>query len=211
MLFVYVLFFIIMFDCCRKGWENWYLVMFVVFILWMVFILYVLVWIVFVIGEIFDIFECIMGLMFLVVGLSVLDVVVSFVVVKYGMGDMVLVNCVGSNIFDIFCLGLLWFFVVMVVYLGSVVLIYSGYVVYMLLCLFGIVFVIFLVIYFNYWNLDKCFGYMFLVIYFLFLFVVVIFEVLLGGDVLKLNLYYFGYLLNKGFGYYKNVFFKKVM
>lgn len=147
MLFVYVFFFFIMFDCCKKGWENWYLVMFVVFILWMVFILYVFVWIVLIIGEIFDILECIMGLILLVVGFSVLDVIVSFVVVKYGMGDMVLVNCVGSNIFDVFCLGFLWFLVMIVVYLKSVVLIYSGYVVYMFLCLFGIVLVILFVIY----------------------------------------------------------------
>lgn len=136
-----------MFDCWKKGWENWYLVMFVVLILWMVIILYVFVWIVLIIGEMFDILECIMGLILLVVGFSVLDVMVSFIVVKYGMGDMVLVNCVGSNIFDIFCLGFFWFLVMIVVYLNSVVLIYSGYVVYMFFCFFGMVFVILFVIY----------------------------------------------------------------
>lgn len=136
-----------MFDCWKKGWENWYLVMFVVLILWMVIILYVFVWIVLIIGEMFDILECIMGLILLVVGFSVLDVMVSFIVVKYGMGDMVLVNCVGSNIFDIFCFGFFWFLVMIVVYLNSVVLIYSGYVVYMFFCFFGMVFVILFVIY----------------------------------------------------------------
>ncbi|XP_068673594.1 sodium/potassium/calcium exchanger 5-like [Montipora foliosa] len=210
MLPVHVLFFITMPDCRRKGWENWYPVTFVVSILWMALISYVLVWTVSVIGETFDIPECIMGLTLLAAGSSVPDAVASLVVAKHGMGDMALANCVGSNIFDILCLGLPWFLAATVVHPGSVVLIHSGHVVYTSLCLFGTVFVTLLVIHLNHWNLDKRSGYMLLVIYLLFLSAAVILEALPGGDAPKLNPHHPGHLPNKGLGHHKNAPFKKV-
>lgn len=208
MLPVHVLFFITMPDCRRKGWENWYPVTFVVSILWMAVISYVLVWTVSVIGETFDIPECIMGLTLLAAGSSVPDAMASLVVAKHGMGDMALANCVGSNIFDILCLGLPWFLAATVVHPGSVVLIHSGHVVYTSLCLFGTVFVTLVVIHQNHWNLDKRSGCMLLVIYLIFLSAAVILEALPRGDAPKLNPHHPGHLPNKGLGHHKNAPFK---
>lgn len=210
MLPVHAVFFITMPDCRKKGWENWYPVTFVVSILWMAIISYVLVWTVSVIGETFDIPECIMGLTLLAAGSSVPDAMASLVVAKHGMGDMALANCVGSNIFDILCLGLPWFLAATVVHPGSVVLIHSGHVVYTSLCLFGTVFVTLVVIHLNHWNLDKRAGGMLMVIYLLFLSAAVILEALPRGDAPKLNPHHPGHLPNKGLGHHKNAHLKKV-
>lgn len=210
MLPAHIVFFLTMPDCRKKGWENWYLVTFVVSILWMAIISYVLVWTVSVIGETFDIPECIMGLTLLAAGSSVPDAMASLVVAKHGMGDMALANCVGSNIFDILCLGLPWFLAATVVHPGSVVLIHSGHVVYTSLCLFGTVFVTLLVINLNHWTLDKRSGCMLLVIYLLFLSAAVILEALPGGDAPKLNPHHPGHLPNKGLGHHKNAPLKKI-
>ena len=210
MLPIHALFFITMPDCRKKGWENWYPVTFVVSIVWMAVISYVLVWTVSVIGETFDIPECIMGLTLLAAGSSVPDAMASLVVAKHGMGDMALANCVGSNIFDILCLGLPWFLAATVVHPGSVVLIHSGHIVYTSLCLFGTVLVTLLVIHLNHWTLDKRTGCVLLVVYLLSLSAAVILEALPRGDAPKLSPHHPGHLPNKGLGHRKHAHFKKV-
>ena len=210
MLPINVLFFITMPDCRKKRWENWYPVTFVVSIVWMAIISYVLVWTVSVIGETFDIPECIMGLTLLAAGSSVPDAMASLVVAKHGMGDMALANCVGSNIFDILCLGLPWFLAATVVHPGSVVLIHSGHIVYTSLCLFGTVLVTLVVIHLNHWYLDKRAGCILLVIYLFFLSAAVILEALPRGNAPKLSPHHPGHLPNKGLGHHKNAHLKKV-
>lgn len=42
-----------------------------------------------------------MGLIILVVGISIFDLIISVIVVRKGFGDMVVFSFVGSNIFDI--------------------------------------------------------------------------------------------------------------
>lgn len=215
MLPVHILFFLTMPDCRKKGWENWYPVTFVVSILWMALISYVLVWTVSIIGETFDIPECIMGLTLLAAGSSVPDAIASLVVAKHGMGDMALANCVGSNIFDVLCLGLPWFLATTVVHPNSVVLIHSGHVVYTSLCLFGTVLATLLVIHRNSWRLDKRSGGILLLTYVVFLSAAVILEALPGGpggqgDGPKLSPHHPGHLPNKGLGHHKNSHLNKV-
>ena len=215
MLPIQVLFFLTMPDCRKKGWENWYPVTFVVSILWMAVISYVLVWTVSIIGETFDIPECIMGLTLLAAGSSVPDAIASLVVAKHGMGDMALANCVGSNIFDVLCLGFPWFLATTVVHPNSVVLIHSGHVVYTSLCLFGTVLATLFVIHRSGWTLDKRSGGILLVTYVIFLSAAVILEALPGGpggqgDGPKLSPHHPGHLPNKGLGHHKSAHLKKV-
>ena len=215
MLPIQCLFFITMPDCRKKGWENWYPVTFVVSILWMAIISYVLVWTVSIIGETFDIPECIMGLTLLAAGSSVPDAMASLIVAKHGMGDMALANCVGSNIFDILCLGLPWFLATTVVHPNSVVLIHSGHVVYTSLCLFGTVFATLFVIHRSGWRLDKRTGCILLITYVVFLSAAVILEALPGGpggqgDGPKLSPHHPGHVPHKGLGHHKNAPLKKV-
>jgi Ca2+/Na+ antiporter len=178
---LHLMFYLTMPDCRKKEWESWYALTFLVSIIWMAIISYVLVWTVSIIGETLSIPECIMGLTLLAAGSSVPDVVSSLVVAKHGMGDMALANCIGSNIFDILCLGLPWFLATTVVHPHSVVSIQSGRIIYTALCLFGTVFVTLAVIHLNKWTLDKRLGCILLIVYFVFLTVAVVLEALPGG------------------------------
>jgi len=181
MLPIHIMYFATMPDCRKKKWETWYPVTFALSILWMALISYVLVWTVSIIGETLSISECIMGLTLLAAGSSVPDVISSLVVAKHGMGDMALANCVGSNIFDILCLGFPWFLATTVVHPHSVVLIQSGHMMYTALLLFGTVFLTLLVVHLNKWQLDKRLGYILMTIYFVFLSVAVLLEALPVG------------------------------
>ena len=206
MLPVHFLFYITMPDCRKKEWEEWYPITFVVSIIWMAIISYVLVWTVSIMGETFDIPECIMGLTLLAAGSSVPDAMASLIVAKHGMGDMALANCVGSNVFDILCLGVPWLFATTIVHPHSVVLIHSGHVVYTSLCLFGTVILTLLVIHFNRWKLDKRSGGILLAIYVIFLSVAVILEAIPGGPGgqghgPKLNPHHPGHVPRKGLGH----------
>lgn len=206
---LHVLFYVTMPDCRKKKWEAWYPATFFLSIIWMAAISYVLVWTVSIIGETLSIPECIMGLTLLAAGSSVPDVISSLVVAKHGMGDMALANCVGSNIFDILCLGLPWFLATTLVHPHSVVLIQSGHIVYTALCLFGTVFVTLLVIHLNKWQLDKRMGCVLLVVYFIFLTVAVLLEALPGGPgghggEPKLIPHHPGHIPHKGLGHRKH-------
>ena len=175
------LFYITLPDCRKKGWEAWYPVTFVLSILWMALLSYILVWTVSILGETYGIPECIMGLTLLAVGSSIPDAIASLVVAKHGMGDMAIANCVGSNIFDILCLGFPWLLATTAVHPGSVVLIHSGHILYTSLSLFGTVFVTLLVVHLNHWKLDKRLGWVLMVVYFLFLTMAVVLEATPGG------------------------------
>ena len=181
MLPVQALYFVSMPDCRQKAWEAWYPLTFVMSIIWMALLSYVLVWTVSIMGETFGVPECIMGLTLLAAGSSVPDAVASLVVAKHGMGDMALANCVGSNIFDILCLGLPWFLATTVINPGSTVLIHSGHAVYTSLCLFGTVLTAFCAIHFNKWKLDKRLGAVMMLVYLVFLTCAVILEALPSG------------------------------
>lgn len=52
MILMYVLFFVMIFDCCCLGrWYKMYLVIFVMFIVWIVGLFYIMVWMVMVVGK----------------------------------------------------------------------------------------------------------------------------------------------------------------
>lgn len=206
---LHLIFYVTMPDCRKKEWEAWYPMTFFLSILWMALISYILVWAVSIIGETLHIPECIMGLTLLAAGSSVPDVISSLVVAQHGMGDMALANCVGSNIFDILCLGLPWFLATTLVHPHSVVLIHSGHMVYTALCLFGTVFVTLIAIHLNKWKLDKRLGCVLLVVYFIFISAAVLLEALPvgpgghGGEA-KLNPHHPAHIPRKGLGHRKH-------
>ncbi|KAK5605385.1 hypothetical protein CRENBAI_025584 [Crenichthys baileyi] len=70
---------------------------------------YVLVWMVIVVGETLSIPDTVMGLTLLAAGTSIPDTVASVMVAREGKADMAMSNIVGSNVFDMLCLGLPWF------------------------------------------------------------------------------------------------------
>lgn len=110
----YVFYYIIL-DCLKCYFEKWFVVVFFVFILWISVIFYFMVLWVVCMGCIIGIFEVVMGMLVVVVGISILDVFGFIVVAKVGEGDMVVVNVVGSNVFDIwFGFGFFWFIILLI-------------------------------------------------------------------------------------------------
>uniref|UniRef100_A0A8C4ND05 Sodium/calcium exchanger membrane region domain-containing protein n=1 Tax=Eptatretus burgeri TaxID=7764 RepID=A0A8C4ND05_EPTBU len=137
---------------------------------------YCLVWMVMIIGESLSIPESIMGLTLLAVGTSLPDTV--------SKGNMAMSNILGSNVFDVLCLGLPWFF-------GSVIptgrldaITVSSYgLTYTASSLMLSLFLLIGATYLTNWHLSRSLGAICLVLYITFISLSVLFELgLLGGD-----------------------------
>ena len=164
-----ILFYITIPDCRLKKWKRWYLVTFTVSVLWMGLLSYILVWMVTIIGYTYGIPECVMGLTFLAAGSSLPDAIASLVVAQQGNGDMAVSNCIGSNVFDMLCLGIPWLIKTTLLSPGTTVEIRSRNIFYTSTLLLGSIVVTFLLIGCNRWRLDTRIGVVFLVMYFVFL------------------------------------------
>ena len=172
-----ILFFLTIPDCRQMKWRKFYLVTFTVSAIWMGGLSYILVWMVSLVGYTYNIPECVLGMTFLAAGSSLPDAIASLVVAKQGSGDMAVSNCIGSNVFDMLCLGIPWMIKTTVISPNSVVHIQSenifftsGILIASILCT---VFLIFL----NKWRLDEKLGVIFLVMYLLFLGIATFIEV----------------------------------
>ncbi|EDO48007.1 predicted protein, partial [Nematostella vectensis] len=158
-------------DCRKKTWRKFYLVTFTVAVIWMAVLSYFLVWMVAIIGYTYTIPECVMGMTFLAAGSSLPDAIASLVVAKQGSGDMAVSNCIGSNVFDMLCLGIPWLIKSAFLQPGKPVVIQSENIFFTSAMLIGSIAVTFLLIQFNKWKLNVKVGIAFLIMYFLFLIV----------------------------------------
>lgn len=173
-----LLFYITTPDCREKKWKRWYLVTFAISVLWMGFLSYILVWMVTIIGYTYGIPECVMGLTFLAAGSSLPDAIASLVVAQQGNGDMAVSNCIGSNVFDMLCLGIPWLIKTTLLSPGTTVQIRSRNIFYTSILLLGSILITVVLIACNRWKLNKKFGIYFLVMYFIFLGLATFLEVL---------------------------------
>ncbi|XP_063429168.1 sodium/potassium/calcium exchanger 4-like isoform X1 [Mytilus trossulus] len=153
-------------DCRKERWENWFLLTFVMSIVWIALFSYIMVWMVTVVGFTLDIPDSVMGITFLAAGTSIPDAMASVFVVKQGMGDMAISNCLGSNIFDILLgLSLPWFLKTGIAYSGTTVKINSNGMLYSIILLFITVIITIGAISYSGWRLTRRIGIMFLVSY----------------------------------------------
>jgi len=166
---VMVLFYITIPPCCKEKWSEWYLVTFVMSVLWMGGLSYILVWMVCIIGETFSIPDCIMGMTFLAAGSSIPDVMASVIVIRQGSGDMALSNAIGSNVFDMLCLGVPWLLKTTVMEPGSRIQIESQSIMISALLLIASIVFLVVAIHLNDWCVDKKLGIMFLTVYIVFI------------------------------------------
>lgn len=173
-----VLFYITIPDCRRKDWRKFYLVTFTISAFWMGGLSYILVWMVSVMGYTYNIPECVLGMTFLAAGSSLPDAIASLVVAKQGSGDMAVSNCIGSNVFDMLCLGIPWMIKTTVISPNSVVHIQSENIFFTSGILIASIICTVLLIAMNKWRLDEKLGVIFLVMYLLFLGVATFIEVL---------------------------------
>ena len=101
-----------------------------------------------------------------------------------GHGDMAVSNAIGSNVFDILmCLGLPWFIATTMVDPGGFVAVQSKGMIYSTLSLFATVVFLVGALHFNYWRLNKKFGAILLVWYFIFMTFASLYELNFFGNV----------------------------
>ncbi|XP_052582249.1 sodium/potassium/calcium exchanger 5 [Peromyscus californicus insignis] len=152
-------------DCRRKFWKKYFVITFFMSALWISAFTYILVWMVTVTGELLGIPDTVMGLTLLAAGTSIPDTVTSVLVARKGKGDMAISNIVGSNVFDMLCLGLPWFIKTAFTNASAPVEVNSKGLTYITISLNTSIIFLFLAVHFNGWKLDRKLGVVCLVLY----------------------------------------------
>ncbi|XP_043533281.1 sodium/potassium/calcium exchanger 5 [Chiloscyllium plagiosum] len=170
-------------DCRRHQWRKWFMLTFFLSAVWISGFTYVLVWMVSIVGETLEIPDTVMGLTLLAAGTSIPDTVASVLVAREGKGDMAMSNIVGSNVFDMLCLGVPWFVKTLFVDPSPVQVNSNGMTYTTASLLLSIIF-IFVAIKVNGWKLDKKLGTACLLAYVVFLTISILNELGILGNVL---------------------------
>ncbi|KAK7582517.1 hypothetical protein V9T40_013962 [Parthenolecanium corni] len=169
-------------DCKKEQYRKLYPLTFLISMVWISFYSYIMVWMITVIGNTLNIPDTVMGLTFVAAGVSVPDALSSLAVVKEGYGDMAVSNAVGSNVFDILvCLGLPWFLKTGIISPGTTIKVYSKGLTYSTLSLLSTVVILIFATHWNGWKLDKKFGAVLMVGYFIFIIVASLYELNVFG------------------------------
>ncbi|XP_042631621.1 sodium/potassium/calcium exchanger 5 [Cyprinus carpio] len=179
---VIVLLFLTVPDCRRRFWRKCYMITFLMSAVWISGFTYVLVWMVTVVGETLGIPDTVMGMTLLAAGTSIPDTVVSVMVAREGKADMAMSNIVGSNVFDMLCLGLPWFIKTVFVDTGSPVEVNSSGLVFMSCTLLLSIVFLFVAVHINGWKLDWKLGLVSLVCYVLFATLSILYELGIIGN-----------------------------
>ncbi|XP_037689992.1 sodium/potassium/calcium exchanger 5 [Choloepus didactylus] len=152
-------------DCRRKFWKNYFVITFFMSALWISAFTYILVWMVTITGETLEIPDTVMGLTLLAAGTSIPDTIASVLVARKGKGDMAMSNIVGSNVFDMLCLGVPWFIKTAFINTSAPVEVNSRGLTYISISLNVSIIFLFLAIHFNGWKLERKLGIACLLLY----------------------------------------------
>lgn len=177
-----VLLFLSIPDCRRRFWKKWYMITFLMSAVWISAFTYVLVWMVTVVGETLGIPDTVMGMTLLAAGTSIPDTVASVMVARDGKADMAMSNIVGSNVFDMLCLGLPWFIQTVFVDSGSPVQVNSSGLLFMSCTLLLSILFLFCAVHINGWRLDWKLGLVSLACYVLFATLSILYELGIIGN-----------------------------
>merc|ERR1712079_196322 len=170
-------------NCNKPDKQNMYVPAFLISVVWICLYSYLMVWMITVIGFTLGIPDTVMGLTFIAAGVSVPDALAGIAVVREGHGDMAVSNAIGSNVFDILmCLGLPWFMKTAIVDPGSVVKVKSRGLLYSTFSLFSTVVFLIVACHFNHWKLDRKFGVILLIWYFIFMSIAAMYELNVFGE-----------------------------
>ncbi|KAM6426273.1 sodium/potassium/calcium exchanger 5 isoform 2-T2 [Liasis olivaceus] len=173
-------------DCRKPFWKKWFMLSFFMSAVWISAFTYILVWMVTIVGETLHIPETIMGLTLLAAGTSIPDTIASVLVAKRGRADMAMSNIVGSNVFDLLCLGLPWFIKTAFVDPSGPVLVNSSGLTYTAISLICSIAFIFLAVHLNGWKLDKKLGIICLLMYLAFATLSILYELgVIGNNPIK--------------------------
>ncbi|XP_004396578.1 PREDICTED: sodium/potassium/calcium exchanger 5 isoform X2 [Odobenus rosmarus divergens] len=152
-------------DCRRKFWKNYFVVTFFMSALWISAFTYILVWMVTITGETLEIPDTVMGLTLLAAGTSLPDTIASVLVARKGKGDMAMSNIVGSNVFDMLCLGVPWFIKTAFINASAPIEVNSRGLTYITIALNISIIFLFSAVHFNGWKLDRKLGVVCLLLY----------------------------------------------
>nr|XP_055175921.1 sodium/potassium/calcium exchanger 5 isoform X3 [Nyctereutes procyonoides] len=152
-------------DCRRKFWKNYFMITFFMSALWISAFTYILVWMVTITGETLEIPDTVMGLTLLAAGTSLPDTITSVLVARKGKGDMAMSNIVGSNVFDMLCLGVPWFIKTAFINTSAPVEVNSRGLTYITISLNISIIFLFSAVHFNGWKLDRKLGVVCLLLY----------------------------------------------
>uniref|UniRef100_A0A8C6TKR3 Sodium/potassium/calcium exchanger 5 n=1 Tax=Neogobius melanostomus TaxID=47308 RepID=A0A8C6TKR3_9GOBI len=159
-------------DCRRRFWRSF---------------TYILVWMVTVVGETLGIPDTVMGLTLLAAGTSIPDTVASVMVAREGKADMAMSNIVGSNVFDMLCLGLPWFIKTAFVDTTSPVEVNSTGLVFIASTLLLSIVFLFVAVHINKWRLDWKLGLVSLFCYIVFATLSILYELgIIGNNPIRL-------------------------
>ncbi|XP_063044439.1 sodium/potassium/calcium exchanger 5 [Engraulis encrasicolus] len=174
-------------DCRRRFWKKWYMLTFLMSAVWISAFTYVLVWMVTVVGETLSIPDTVMGLTLLAAGTSIPDTVASVIVAREGKADMAMSNIVGSNVFDMLCLGLPWFIKTAFVDTTSPVEVNSTGLLFTAGSLLLSIVILFVSVHINGWKLDWKLGIVSLLFYILFATLSILYELgIIGNNPIRL-------------------------
>ncbi|XP_012383214.3 sodium/potassium/calcium exchanger 5 [Dasypus novemcinctus] len=152
-------------DCRRKFWKNYFVLTFFMSAVWISAFTYILVWMVTITGETLEIPDTIMGLTLLAAGTSIPDTITSVLVTRKGKGDMAMSNIVGSNVFDMLCLGVPWFIKTAFINVSTPIEVKSKGLTYITISLNVSIIFLFSAVHFNGWKLDRKLGIVCLLLY----------------------------------------------
>ncbi|KAG7468062.1 hypothetical protein MATL_G00138870 [Megalops atlanticus] len=169
-------------DCRKRFWKRWFMVTFFMSAVWISAFTYILVWMVTIVGETLEIPDTVMGLTLLAAGTSIPDTVASVMVAREGKGDMAMSNIVGSNVFDMLCLGLPWFIKTAFVDTSSPVEVNSTGLVFTAATLLLSIILLFVAVHVNGWKLNKKLGVVSLFFYLLFATLSILYELGIIGN-----------------------------
>ncbi|XP_069480902.1 sodium/potassium/calcium exchanger 5 isoform X2 [Ambystoma mexicanum] len=173
-------------DCRRQFWKKWFILTFLMSAVWISTFTYILVWMVTIVGETLGVPDTVMGLTLLAAGTSIPDTVASVLVARSGKGDMAMSNIVGSNVFDMLCLGLPWFIRTAFVN-SSPIEVNSGGMTYTSISLLVSILFIFLAVHLNGWKLDRKLGLICLLTYLVFATLSILHELgILGNNPIRM-------------------------
>ncbi|XP_076849791.1 sodium/potassium/calcium exchanger 5 isoform X3 [Brachyhypopomus gauderio] len=170
-------------DCRRQYWKKWYMLTFLMSAIWIAAFTYVLVWMVTVVGETLGIPDTVMGLTLLAAGTSIPDTIASIMVAREGKGDMAMSNIVGSNVFDMLCLGLPWFIKTAFVDPTVPVVVNSTGLVFVTSTLLLSIIFLFVAVHINAWKLDWKLGVTCLLCYTIFASLSILYEMGIIGNI----------------------------
>ncbi|XP_057696007.1 sodium/potassium/calcium exchanger 5 [Corythoichthys intestinalis] len=184
---IIVLLFLTIPDCRKRFWKQWFVVTFIMSAVWISGFTYILVWMVTVVGETLGIPDTVMGLTLLAAGTSIPDTVASVMVAREGKADMAMSNIVGSNVFDMLCLGVPWFIKTVFVDTNNPVEVNSTGLVFISATLLLSIVFLFVAVHLNGWKLDWKLGLVSLICYILFATLSILYELgIIGNNPLRL-------------------------